>query len=92
MQMKMCRLACDHTLRDHASKYNIRERLKVENITEVQESKTEGFWIREETRPRIRRKKDSGDGTTWDKKKRKTEADMDGLCQPRHESYRDNKM
>ena len=29
----------------------------------------------------------SGDGTTWEKKKRKTEAEMDGLCQPRHESY-----
>ena len=24
------------------------------------------------------RKKDSGDGTTWEKKKRKTEAEMDG--------------
>ena len=30
----------------------------------------------------------SGDGTTWEKKKRKTEAEMDGLCQPRHESHR----
>ena len=29
-------------------------------------------------------------GTTWEKKKRNTEAEMDGLCQPRHESHRDN--
>ena len=48
-------------------------------------------WPRTDTIPRIRRKKDSGDGTTWEKKKRKTEAMMDGLCQPKHESYRDNK-
>ena len=45
-------------------------------------------WTREETRPIISRKKDSGDGTTWEKKKKKTEAEMDGLCQPRHEGYR----
>ena len=54
----------------------------------VQESKTEVVWPRKETRPRIRRKKDSGDGTTCEKKKRKTEAEMDGLCQSRHESHR----
>ena len=40
----------------------------------------------------IRRKKESGDGTTWEKNKRKTEAGMDGLCQSRHGSYRDNKI
>ena len=33
----------------------------------------------EETRPRIRRKTDTGDGTTWDKKKSKTKAEMDGF-------------
>ena len=38
-----------------------------------------------------RRKKDSGYGTTWEKKKkRKTEAEMDGLCQTRRESYNSN--
>ena len=43
--------------------------------SEVQESETEVVWTREETRPRIRRKKDSGDDTTWEKKKKtKTEA------------------
>ena len=44
----------------------------------------------EETRPRIRRKKESGDGTTWEKKTKKTEAEMDGLCQPGHESHRND--
>ena len=47
-------------------------------------------WTCEEER--IRRKKYSGDGATWDKKKWKTKAEMDGLCQPRHESYRNNKL
>ena len=42
------------------------------------------------TKNTVRRKKDSGDGTTWEKKKRKTEAEMDGLCRPRHDSYWDN--
>ena len=32
--MKMCRWACGHTLRDHVRNYDIRERLKVQNITE----------------------------------------------------------
>ena len=57
---------------------------------EVQESATEVVWPREETSPRIRRKKDSGDGTTLEKKVRKTEAEMDGLGQPRHESHRND--
>ena len=47
----------------------------------MQESKTEVVWTCKEARPRLRRKKYSGDGTTWEKKKRKTEAEMDGLCQ-----------
>ena len=57
----------------------------------MQESATEVVWAREETGSRIRHKKDPGDGATWEKEARKTEAEMDGLCQPRHESYRDNK-
>ena len=44
-----------------------------EHNREVQESKTEVVWPRKEARPRIRRKEDSVDGTTWEKKKRKTE-------------------
>ena len=33
-EMKMCRWACGHTLRDHVRNENIKERLKVENIAE----------------------------------------------------------
>ena len=57
---------------------------------EVLESATQVVWPRKEERPRLRRKKDSGDGTTREKKARKTEAEMDGLCQPRHESHRND--
>ena len=61
-------------------------------VIEIIQSKTEVVLTRKEARPRLRRKKDSGDGgpTTWEKKKRKTEAEKDGLCQPRHERYRNN--
>ena len=86
-EMKMCRWACGHTLRDHVRNENIKERLNIESITEMQESTTEVVWPRKEARPRLRRKKDSGDGTTREKKARKTEAEMDGLYQPRHESH-----
>ena len=41
---------------------------------------TEVVWPRKEARPILRRKKDSGDGTTREKKVRKTEAEMDGVC------------
>ena len=54
----------------------------------MQESKTEVVRPRKEARPRIRRKKDPGDGTTWAKEARMTEAEMDGLCQPGHKSHR----
>ena len=33
-EMKMCRWACGHTLRDHVKNDNIRERITVANITE----------------------------------------------------------
>ena len=33
-EMKMCRWECGHTLRDHLRNENIKERLKVESITE----------------------------------------------------------
>ena len=33
---------------------------------------------------------DSGDGTNRETKARKTEAEMDGLCQPRHKSHRND--
>ena len=56
----------------------------------MQESTTEVVWPRKEAIPRLRRKKDSGDGTTREKKARKTESEMDGLCQLRHESQRND--
>ena len=58
--------------------------------TGVQESEIEVVWTCGEARPRLRRMVDTGDGTDRDKKKRNTEAEMDGLCQPRHESHRDD--
>ena len=51
----------------------------------------EVVWPSKEARPRLRRKKDSGDGTTREKKARKTEAEMCGLCPQRHESHRNDK-
>ena len=55
-----------------------------EHHREVQESETSVVWPHKEARPRIHRKKDSGCGSTWEKKRRKTEAEMDRLCQPRN--------
>ena len=46
----------------------------------------------EETRPRLRRKTNTRDGAIMEKKNRQTESEMDGLCQPRHESYRDGRI
>ena len=47
-------------------------------------------WTREETRPRIRRMKDRKLYHLGDEED-ETKEDMDGLCQPRHESYRETK-
>ena len=64
-EMKMCRWACGHTLRDHVRNDDIRDRLKVENTTErYRKARLRWFGTREEVIPRIRRKKDSGHGTT----------------------------
>ena len=38
------------------------------------------------------RKKESGDGTTWEKKARKTESETGGLCQPGHDIHRNNNI
>ena len=89
-EMKMCRWACGHTLRDHVRNENIKERLKVESIAEVQKSATEVVWPRKEARPLLCRKKDSGDGTTREKKARKTGAEDCLMCQQRHESHRND--
>ena len=89
-EMRMCRWACGHTLRDHVRNDNIKERLKVESIAgKCRKARLRWFGY-VEARPRIRRKKDYGDGTTREKKARKTEAEMDGLCQSRHESHRND--
>ena len=87
-EIKMCRWACGHTLRDHVRNDDIRERRKVENTTE-RYRKARLVWFGHVKR-RDRRKKDSGDGTTWEKKAGQTGAEMDGMCQQRHESHRNN--
>ena len=68
--MKMCWWACSHTLRDHVRNDNIRE-----SISERGRKARLRWFAHVEARPIIRRKKDSGDGTTWEKKARKTEAE-----------------
>ena len=83
---------CGHTLRDHVRNDDIRDRLKVENITErCRKARLRWSGTRQEVIPRIRRKKDSGHGTTWEKKARKTEAEMDGVCQSGYKSHRNEK-
>ena len=71
---------------------NTRERLnygREQHITE-QEIETEEVRTREGAIPLKRRKKVHVDGAIWKTKKRGTEAEMDGLCQPSHESHRNN--
>ena len=85
-EMKMCRWACGHTLRYHVRNDDIRKNLKVENITE-RCRKTRLRWFGHVKR---REQEYVGDGTNWEKKKRKTEPEMDGLCQSRHESHRND--
>ena len=68
---------------------NTRERLEVENITE-RCKKLRLAWF-----GRVKRQAQEYIGRNtlemiWEKKKRKTEAEMDGLCQPRHESHRND--
>ena len=92
-EMKMCRWACGHTLRDHVRNENIKERLKVESITErCRKARLRWFGhVKRRDQDYVGpTKKDSGDGTTWEKKARKNEAEMDGLCQPRHGSHRND--
>ena len=55
-KMKMSRWACGHTLRDHVRHYNMRERLKVENITE-RCRKARLRWSGRSLPPRGRRKR-----------------------------------
>ena len=57
---------------------------------EVHETTTDVVSPPKEAIPRLRSKEDSGDGTTWEKKARKTEPEMDGLYQPKHGSHRND--
>ena len=63
---------------------DIKERLKVENITErCRKARLRWFGhVKWRDQDYVGRK------ITWDKKK--TEPEMDGLCQPRHESHRND--
>ena len=71
---------------------NIRERLKVENITErCRKARLRWFGHMKRRYQEYVERKTLEMLLSWEKK-RKTEAEMDGLCQPRHKSYRDNKI
>ena len=65
-------------MRPHTRNDNIRERLKVENITEVQERKTEEVWPRKEAIPRLHRKKDSGDHMVPPGRRKEEDRSTDG--------------
>ena len=55
---------------------NFQKRFSVHRKVQKSISKT---WIRKQARSRIRRKKCSGDDTTWEKKKRKSEGEGSGM-------------
>ena len=86
-EMKICRWACGHMLRERVINDNIREPLKVEKITERCRKARQRWFVHVKIRYQIRWKTNNGVGTTWEEK-RKTEAEMDGLFQPGLESYR----
>ena len=78
-----------YTLRDHVRNENIKERLEVESIAErCRNARLRWFG------PVKRRDQDYIGRKTLEmvprKKARKTEAEMDGLCQPRDESHRND--
>ena len=75
--MKMCRWACSHTLRDHVRNENIKERLNVESIAErCRKARRRWFGHVKRRDDYVGRKTQE---ITWKKKARNTEADMDGL-------------
>ena len=89
-EMKMCIWAYSHTLRDHMRNENIQERLKVESIAErCRKARLRWFGhVKRRYQDYVGRM--TVDDTTREKKARKTEVEMDGLCQPRHESHRND--
>ena len=89
--MKMCRWACGHTLGDHVRHDKTRERLKVETITE--RCRKARLW-----RLAHAKRRDQGcvgrqhrEMLHLGKKNMKNNAEMDGVCQPGHESFRDDR-
>ena len=58
---------------------NIRERTKIEKITDRCVKARHGWFKHVETRTRICGKTNTGDGTAREKNKRKTKAEMDRL-------------
>ena len=79
--------------RDHMRNDNIRERRKVENITERSKKARWGWFgtVKRRDKDYVGIKTLEIVPRTWEKKARKTEAEMGGLCQPGHESHRNNK-
>ena len=70
---------------------DFRERLEVDNITERCRKAILRWFGHVKRRDEEYVGRKTGYDTTWEKKKRKAETEMDVLCQPRHDSYRDNK-
>ena len=66
------------------------ENIKVESITERYRKARLRWFGRVKRRDQDYVGRKTGDGTTREKKAKKTEAEMDGLCQPRHESHRND--
>ena len=71
-------------------KENVKERLDVESLAErCGKARLRCFGhVKRRDQDYVGRK--TGDGTTREKKARKTEAEMDGLCQSGHESHRND--
>ena len=71
----------------------IREKVNVENIKErYRKARLRWFGhVKRRDQEYFGRKTLEIVPCTWEKKKRNTEAEMDGLCQPRHESHRNDK-
>ena len=71
---------------------NIRERLKIETTT-VRSRKARLRWfgyVKRRDKEYVGRKTLEIVPRTWEKKGRKTDEEMDGLCQPGHECHRNN--
>ena len=63
-EMKMCRSACGVTRIDRVRNDDIRERMGVTNIGEMQKSKTQTVWPCEKEGGELHRKEDVEHGST----------------------------